>query len=111
MTSAQNYQLSVSPEAMRAAGVVHEGSAAVYQGYRELWRQWAEEVKTEVIRCHGTVAAPVAEALADHAVVIGEQVLAATAHHGAMGAKLVSAAAGYESVDEAGAASVTAVAV
>ena len=112
MTSTQSSSaLSVDPQVMRVAADCHASTAADYQDYRARFELWADGVKAEILRCHGSVAAPVAEALADHAERVGAQVATAAAHHAVMGEKLAAAAQGYERVDEAGAAAVSAVVV
>lgn len=102
----------MDPQMMRSAADSHDATVADLQAYRNDCRRWAGAVGAEILRCHGTVAAPVAEALADHAdQILGGQVSEATARHGVMGQKLVAAAGGYERVDTDGAGAVSAVAV
>jgi hypothetical protein len=111
MSSSQIRAITVNPETIRSGADFHDGAAADYQAYRARFAQWAEDVEAEIMRCHGTVAAPVAGALADYAERIGEQVSAVGAQHGMMGEKLVAAASGYERADADGAAVVSAVGV
>lgn len=103
--------ISVNPEQMRAAAAVHDAYAADFEAYRASCQDWIAGVGSDIQRCQGAVAAPVGEALADFAGGLGGRVATAAAHHGAMQEKLVSAAAGYERTDEAGAAGINGVGV
>jgi hypothetical protein len=111
MSSSQIRAITVDPEAIRSAADVHTATAADYQDYRARFEQWAHDVEAEIIRCHGSVAAPVAGALAHYAERIGDQVSAVKDQHAVMGEKLVAAATGYERADADGAAVVSAVGV
>jgi len=103
--------ISVSTAQLRSAAAVHDGYAADLAAYRADCQNWIAGIRADILRCHGTVADPVGAALAEFAATIGGHSHVASAHHGAMGAKLVAAAAGYEATDEAGAAIVRGVGV
>ena len=103
--------ISVNPEQLRAVGAVHDAYAADFETYRAACQDWIGGVGADILQCQGAVAAPVGEALADFATTIGGHVSTATAHHGAMHEKLVAAAAGYERIDDAGAAGINSVGV
>ena len=103
--------ISVSTAQLRSVATAHDGYAADLAAYRAACQDWIAGIRADIVRCHGTVADPVGAALAEFAATIGGHSHVASAHHDAMGAKLVAAAAGYERTDEAGAASVSGVGV
>jgi hypothetical protein len=96
---------------MRAAAAVHDDHAAAFEDFRARCQGWLETVEEDIVGCQGPVAAPVAAALAAFGERLGQQVVTASAQHGAMGQKLVAAAAGSEAADTHGAAGITAVVV
>ncbi len=110
-SEAVSSRISVNPEQMRAVAGVHDSYAADFQAYRASCQDWLAGVEADIRRCQGVVAAPVGEALADFADILGGRVATATAHHGAMHEKLVSAADGYERIDAAGASGINGVGV
>ena len=103
--------ISVSTAQLRSVATAHDGYAADLAAYRAACQDWIAGIRADIVRCHGTVADPVGAALAEFAATIGGHSHVASAHHDAMGAKLVAAAAGYERTDEAGAAIVSGVGV
>lgn len=103
--------ISVSTAQLRSVATAHDGYAADLAAYRADCQDWIAGIRADIVRCQGTVADPVGAALAEFAATIGGHSHVASAHHGAMGAKLVAAAAGYERTDEAGAAIVSGVGV
>jgi len=101
--------VSVNTAQLRSVAAVHDGYAAELAAYRASCQDWIAGIRADIVRCHGTVADPVGAALAEFAATIGGHSHVASAHHGAMNAKLVAAADGYERTDEAGAAAVNGV--
>lgn len=101
-------RISADTVALRVAAESSAAASSLLDEYGHACKDWIDDLDASFLRCHGAVAAPVGSALHDFYDGLIEQASAASGGQTGLTENLRDAASGYDRVDAAGAAAVTA---
>ena len=98
--------ISVNPSALRHTADGYRDSAALFDDYQHQCQEWLGTVESEILRCHGVVAAAVGSSLREHFGRLSAQAAVTATDQSAMADKITVAASRYECADVDGAVAI-----